>query len=36
MMKFEPYLYYILVFLGLILVLVVLIFIANQVTNKNK
>jgi hypothetical protein len=34
MTEFEPYLYYIIVFFGLILVLGCLIFIAYQVTNK--
>ena len=34
MFKFEPYLFYIFVFFGLILVLGVLIFVAYKATNK--
>ena len=34
MFKFEPYLFYVFVFFGLILVLGFLIFIAYKVTNK--
>jgi len=34
MNEFEPYLYYIFVFVGIIFILGVLIFIAYQVTNK--
>ena len=34
MFKFEPYLLYIFVFLGLILILGILIFIARQATKK--
>ena len=34
MTEFEPYLYYVLIFFGLIVVLAVLIFIAHKATNK--
>jgi len=35
MSKFEPYLYYIIVFFGLILVFGILVFIAYYATKKN-